>query len=65
MGHRAAGKAGQEVNRQTRWQKKKQAQGLCARCGKQPLVNRWYCLVCREKMRAYLKERYQRQKGAA
>lgn len=53
------------MNRQTRWQKKKQAQGLCARCGKQPLVNRWYCLVCREKMRAYLKERYQRQKGAA
>jgi hypothetical protein len=36
-----------KVSRQMKWKRRKQEAGLCTQCGVLPLVNNWYCELCR------------------
>jgi hypothetical protein len=40
------------------WVLKKKAKGLCTWCGKEPLVNKSYCVKCSEKHRKKSREWY-------
>lgn len=45
------------MNRQTAWQLKRKEAGICARCGKEPLINKNHGELCRAIVRVYNNER--------
>lgn len=51
------------VSRQSRWQARRRASGLCYICGSEPAIDGWHCNGCREKGRASRRNYYRKKVG--
>ena len=50
------------ISRQTKWQRKKHADGKCWICGK-PVVDGWHCAKCKKIVRDNKRNAYRKSKG--